>query len=390
MKNLVTILIALTVLSCSDAKTTHLTVDALIAGGNEIALKKRQNELKTQQQTVNTDLKKIDDILNRGDSNAKNPLVTTFITEESNFMHYLELQGNVVTKQNIILYPEYAGTLTSMYVREGQNVVKGQKLARIDDGGLSQKIAQMKVKVSLAETTYARQKRLWAQKIGSEIQFLQAEATYKSQKNVLKQIQVQLDKTIVRAPFNGIIDDVYAEQGSVVAPGQTQLLRIVNLKNMYIEAEVPESHLLNVTKGKVVAAHFPILGKTVHTKVRQVGNYIDPSNRSFKIQVAINNKDGQIKPNLTSKIKINDYTNSKAILIPQSIISENSQSQQYVYIVTDKDAENLAHAKRVIIETGLTQGDFIEIISGLDKDAEIIKEGARNVKAGQKVKILNQ
>jgi len=391
MKNLITIIIiALTVISCSNAKTEKLSVDGLIAEGNEVALKKRQIELKAQQHTVNTDLKKIDEALNTEESNSKNPLVTTFIAEESNFMHFLELQGNVVTKQNIILYPEYSGTLTNMYVKEGQNVVKGQKLAQIDDGGLSQQIAQMEVQVSLAETTYERQKRLWEQKIGSEIQFLQAEATFKSQANSLKQLEVQLGKTIVRAPFSGIIDDVYTEQGSVVSPGQSQLLRIVNLRNMYIEAEVPESHLLNVTKGKKVEAHFPVLGKTINTKVRQVGNYIDPSNRSFKIEVGVSNKDGLIKPNLTSRIKINDYTNSKAILIPQSIISENSQSQQYIYVVTDKDAKNLAHAQRVIIETGLTQGDFIEVISGLDKDAEIIQEGARNVKAGQKVKILNQ
>lgn len=391
MKNLITILIiTLTVASCSNSKTTKLSVDGLIAEGNEVSLKKRQIELKAQQQTLNADLKKIDLALNGDDNNSKNPLVTTFISEESNFMHFLELQGNVVTKQNIVLYPEYSGTLTNMYVKEGQQVKKGQKLARIDDGGLSQQIAQMEVQVALAETTYERQKRLWEQKIGSEIQFLQAEATYKSQQNSLKQLQVQLDKTIVKAPFSGIIDDVYTEQGSVVSPGQSQLLRIVNLKNMYIEAEVPESHLLNVTKGKKVEAHFPILGKTLETKVRQVGNYIDPSNRSFKIEVSVKNVDGQIKPNLTSRLKINDYSNPNAILIPQSIISENSQSQQYIYVVTDKDAKNLAHAQRVIIETGLTQGDFIEVISGLDKDTEIIQEGARNVKAGQKVKILNQ
>lgn len=391
MKNLLPIIIlAFTVISCSESQTTKLSIDSLIAEGNEVALKKRQIELKDQQQNVNDNLKKIDKALNGGDSNGKNPLVTTFIAEESNFSHFLELQGNVATKQNIILYPEFSGTLINMYVKEGQPVKKGQRLARIDDGGLSQQIAQIEVQVSLAETTYERQKRLWEQKIGSEIQYLQAEATFKSQQNSLKQLQAQLDKTIVRAPFSGIIDDVYAEQGSVVAPGQSQLLRIVNLKNMYIEADVPENHLVNVTKGKKVEVLFPILGKIIDTKIRQVGNYIDPSNRTFKIEVGVPNLDGKIKPNLTSKIKINDYTNPNAILIPQSIISENSQSQQYIYVVSDIDEKNLAHAQRVIIQTGLTQGDFIEVLSGLDKDAEIIQEGARNVKAGQKVKILNQ
>lgn len=391
MKNILTILSLVLLLgACSNETTNKLSVDDLISKGNEVSLKKRHIELKAQQQAVNIDIKKIETALNSNNSKSRNPLVTTFVAEESNFMHYLELQGNVVTKQNIILYPEYSGTLTRVYVKEGQNVKRGQKLARIDDGGLSQQIAQLEVQLSLAKTTYERQKRLWEQKIGSEIQYLQAESTYKSQENSLKQLKVQLEKTIVRAPFSGIVDDVFAEQGSVVAPGQTQLMRIINLKNMYIEAEVPENHLLNITKGKKVEVFFPILRKTMSTHIRQVGNYINPNNRSFKIEISITNDDRKIKPNLTSKLKINDYTNPKAILIPQSIISENSQGQQYIYVVTDKDGANLAHAQRIIIETGLTQGDFIEVVSGLDADAEIIQEGARNVKAGQKVKILNQ
>ena len=391
MKNILTILSLVLLLgACSNKTTNNTSVATLISEGNEDSLKKRHLELKEQQQTINTEIKKIEAVLGLKNPEGRSPLVTTFIVEESNFMHYLELQGNVVTKQNIILYPEYAGTLTGVYVKEGQSVKKGQKLARIDDGGLSQQIAQSEVQLSLAKTTYERQKRLWEQKIGSEIQYLQAESTYKSLENSLKQLQAQLEKTIIRAPFNGIIDDVFTEQGSVVAPGQTQLIRIINLNNMYIETEVPENHLLNITKGKKVEVFFPVLGKTMNTQVRQVGNYINPNNRSFKIEISITNNDRKIKPNLTSRLKINDYSNPKAILIPQSIISENSKGQQYIYAVTDKNAENLAHAQRVIVETGLTQGDYIEITSGLDAGAEIIQEGSRNIKAGQKVKILNQ
>ena len=391
MKKILTILTLILLLgACGTETPNKVSVDTLISEANEVSLKKRHIELKAQQQIVNNDIKKIEAALNSNNPMGRNPLVTTFVAEESDFLHYLELQGNVVTKQNIILYPEFSGTLTRVYVKEGQNVKRGQKLARIDDGGLSQQVAQLEVQLSLAKTTYERQKRLWEQKIGSEIQYLQAESTYKSLRNSLKQLQKQLDKTIVRAPFSGIIDDVFTEQGSVVAPGQTQLMRLINLKNMYIESEVPENHLLNITKGKKVEAYFPVLGKTISTHVRQVGNYINPNNRSFKIEISIPNSDSKIKPNLTSKLKINDYSNPKAILIPQSIISENSKGQQYIYVVTDKDNASLAHAQRIIIQTGLTQGDFIEIVSGLDAGAEIIQEGSRNVKAGQKVKILNQ
>lgn len=391
MKNALTILIlSIFITSCSQEKATNTSIDALISSGDKTAIKQKHAELKTQQTAIIKDLKKLETVLNNDAGAGKNPLVTTLVAEESNFRHYLEVQGNVVTKQNIILYAEYGGTLTHMNVSKGSRVKKGHVLARIDDGGLKQQIAQMEVQVSLAKTTFERQKRLWEQKIGSEIQYLQAETTYKAQQNSIKQLEAQLEKTVVRAPFSGVIDDIFSEQGTVVAPGQSQLLRIVNLNNMYIEAEIPENHLLNVTKGKSVQVQFPVIGKSLETEVRQVSNYINPNNRSFKIEVGIPNQDGMIKPNLTSKIKINDYTNPNAILIPQSIISENSQSQQYIYVVSDKDKNNLAQAQRVIIETGLTQGDFIEVISGVEKGAEIIKEGARNVKAGQKVKILNQ
>ena len=156
---------------------------------------------------------------------------------------------------------------------------------------------------------------------------------------------------------------------------------------MYIETDVPESYISSINVGKSVEVDFPVLGKTINTKVRQVGDFINPANRTFKIQVPIPNENKAIKPNLTAKLKINDYTNEKAILIPQSIISENAEGKQYIYAITDKN-DNLAKAKRVIIETGKTQGDFIEVTSGLENGSEIIKEGARSVKDGQDVKII--
>ena len=153
---------------------------------------------------------------------------------------------------------------------------------------------------------------------------------------------------------------------------------------------MPENYINDVTKNKNVIVEFPILNKVLDAKIRQAGNFINPANRSFKIEVAVPNKDKSIKPNLTAKLKINDYTNKNALLIPQSIISENANGEQYVYIVTDQNNENEAHVKRVIIQTGRTQGDVIEVLSGLENGSEIIKEGARSVREGQTVKIINQ
>jgi RND family efflux transporter MFP subunit len=266
-------------------------------------------------------------------------------------------------------------------------VSKGQLLATIDDGGLSQQLAQLEVQETLAKTTFERQQNLWNQKIGSEIQYLQAKTNYEAQKNAVSQLQSQLAKTNIRAPFSGVIDEVITEQGTVVGAGQTPVIRLVNLDDMYIESDIPESFITNVTIGKEVQVYFPILGDTIYSKVRQVGSYINPSNRAFKIEVAVSNNNGHVKPNLTAKLMINDYTNEKAILIPQSIISENAEGQQYVYVTEIKD-NNEAVAKRCIVETGRTQNDMVEIIDGLKDNDILVNEGARNVKDGQTVKIL--
>ena len=387
MKNIFLLLtLAILIISCGgDSKS----ITATIENKDLKKIREKRNELITEQATIAGKLKIIDAAISKLDTIKKYPLVTAFQVKTINFNHFLELQGSVATKQNLILYPEFSGLLTKVYVKEGQKVSKGQLLATIDDGGLSEQVAQMEVQLSLAKTTFERQKRLWEQKIGSEIEFLQAKATYEGQENAVNQMKSQLAKTSVRAPFSGIIDDIITEQGTVVVAGASQLLRIVNLDNMYIEAEVPEVYLSRIVPGKTVEVYFPVLGETLNTKVNQVSNFINPSNRTFKITILIKNKEKLIKPNLTAKIKINDYTNEQAVLIPQSIISENSLGEQYIFIAQNINKDNEATAKKMIVKTGKTQGDFLEVLEGVASNDIIINEGARNVKDGQNVKILN-
>lgn len=386
-KILIIFSVSLLIASCGQKDGT--SIEKVIEDGDLTAIRAKRGEIVAEQQEIANKLKQLDEAIASLDSIKKLPLVTTITAKDTLFNHYLELQGSVETKKNIVLYPEAAGTLVRVLVKEGQRVSKGQVLARIDDGGLSQQVAQMEVQAELAKTTYERQKKLWEQKIGSEIQYLQAKTNYESSKNGVDQMKRQLAKATVTAPFSGIVDDVITEQGSVVAPGQSQLIRIVNLDDMYIEVEVPESYISSIVKGKETKVHFPVLGKTIDTKIRQVGNYINPNNRSFTVEVAVPNKDGIIKPNLTAKVQINDYTSEKAILIPQSIISENAEGDQYAYVTSGKDAKNIAEAKRTIVKTGKTQGDYIEILEGITNGDDIISEGARSVKDGQKVEIIN-
>lgn len=370
----------------SCGKGGNKSVESIIESNDLVAIRKKKAKIVASQKEINEQLKQLDDAIARLDVIKKVPLITTFMVNDTLFNHYLDLQGSVTTKDLLVIYPEFSGTLTDVYVQEGQTVKKGQLLAKIDDGGLSQQLGQMQIQFELAKTTFDRQQRLWDQKIGSELQFLQAQSNFKAQEKAIAQLKKQIEKTSVRAPFSGTIDDVMTEQGSVVAAGQSQLMRIVNLNNMYIETEVPEKYINHISRNKKVEVEFPVLGESMISKIRQVGSFINPANRTFKVEIAIPNKKKNIKPNLTARLKINDYTNKNALLIPQSIISENARGEQFVYVI--KNENEAAIAKKVFIQTGRSQGDIIEILDGLHSGDEIISEGARSVTDGQTVKIL--
>lgn len=381
--------ITVVLISCGEKKT--VSIESLVSTGNLTELKAKKKEIATNLETINKDLEAINTAISKKDTVKKFPLITTFTAQAEVFNHFLEIQGSVKTKQNILVYPEMPGILRTILVQEGQRVSKGQLLATIDDGGLSNQVAQLEATTQLAKTTFERQKRLWKQKIGSEIQFLQTEANYKAQRNALEQLKSQQSKASIRAPFSGVIDDVIKEPGTVIAPRQgSEVFRIVNLNNMYVEAEVPERYIASITRNKKVNVEFPVLGEVLTSAIRQVGSFINPNNRSFKIEVPVANKSGNVKPNLTAKLQINDYTVAQAILIPQSIISENSNGEQFVYIIKNKNENNEAVAERVIIKTGKTQGDFIEVLENLPAGTEVIEEGARSVNNGQTVKVINK
>jgi membrane fusion protein (multidrug efflux system) len=383
------ILITVFLNSCSNKK--QLSLEEVLVTNDVELLKSRKSEIDAKLEELSLDLDQLNNKLSILNKDRNTPLITTITTSEQKFNHFIELQGNVKTKQNVLVYPEMPGILNKVYVKEGQKVIKDEILATIDDGGLSQQLLLLKSNEQLAKTTFERQKRLWDQQIGSEIQYLQAKTSYNSQKNATRQLKKQLGKFTIRAPFSGIIDNVFKEKGTVVAPGPgAEIFRIINLSNMYIETDVPESYISSIKKNKMVEVNFPILGRSYDTSIRQVGNFINPSNRTFRIEVGIPNLDGEIKPNLTAKLRLNDYSNSNAILIPQSIISENAKGQQFIYVVKDNKEKNQVYAERLVIETGKTTGDFIEVTKNLDANVEVILEGARSVNNGQVVKVINK
>ncbi len=377
----------LLLLSCGGDK--NISIDTLVANGDLTELRSKKAAITAQLKELNEQVKTLDSVIAELDAETKLPLVSTFEVSSQNFQHFLELQGDVATKQNVLIYPEMAGTLQRVYVTEGDRVTKGQILGVIDDGGMASQLAQLKAQATLAETTYERQKRLWEQKIGSEIQYLQAKTNYEATMSSVQQTERQLGKSNLRAPFTGIIDDVIKDQGTVVSPGPgSEVFRIVNLSNMYINVDVPESYLGSITNGSVAKVYFPVLGDSIRTTVRQTGNFINPNNRSFSVEIPVPNEKGIIKPNLSARVTINDYSNPNALLVPQSVISENAEGEQYVYIVENPTTEMKGTAKKRIVTTGKTQERFVEILTGLTDGELIIQEGARSVKDNQDVQII--
>ena len=387
MKKIYSILVlSLLLVACGSSENG--SVSQTIESGDLEAIRSMKTNLTNQLNGIETDLVALEAAIANLDTNENLPLVTTFEVQPQVFNHYLDLQGNVKTRENVLLYPEMAGTLLTVKVKKGARVSKGQILAVIDNGGMSNQLSQLKTQAALAQTTFERQATLWEQKIGSEIQYLQSKAQAEAQANAVLQLEKVLAKAQITAPFSGVIDQVLKDPGTVVSPGNgSEVFRLINLSNMYIEVDVPEGYLGAVTKGKKAGVYFPVLQDSVNAVVRETGNYINPNNRSFSAEIAVENPNGSIKPNLNARVHINDYTNENALLIPQSVISENAAGEQYAYVAELNNGE--AIAKRHIITTGKTQGDFVEITSGINAGDLIIKEGARSVKDAQAVKILN-
>lgn len=387
-KTIITTIVSLLIVSCGGTKKEQ-NIDNVLASNDVKQLKELRKQIESEKENLSAKIEKINTKILELEPNTNQPLISVQKLSTHGFKHYFEVQGNVKTKKNVLIYPETPGQLVSIFVKVGSRVRKGQVLAKIDNGGLDNQLSQLQIQADLAKTTFERQQNLWNQKIGSEMQYLQAKANYEAQQKALQQMKKTLSKYTITAPFSGVIDEVFKEQGVIVAPGMgAEIFRIVNLGKMYIETDIPETYLKNVKRGKEVLVNFTVLGKEIKTKVSQVGSYINPMNRTFKVEINVPSLNGMVKPNMSARLKINDYTNKDAITIPQSIISENANGEQYVYVLTDRK-NNKGIAKKVIIETGKSKDGIVEVLKGLSVDNEIVVEGARTVKDGQEVTILS-
>lgn len=367
---------SLFLISCSNTKTTE-NIDDLIKSKNVKALQEKKVALQA-------DITKIEEALASLDVKKEEALVSVATVKDTVFNHYLDIQGNVDTKENILVQPEFSGTLTSLLVKAGDHVAKGQILGRVDDAGISQQLASAENQYALAKTTFERQKNLWDKKIGSEIQYLQSQTQMITAQKGVSQIKAQLSKTIIKAPFTGTIDEVFVEKGQVVAPSAQGLMRIVNLGNMYVSTSVPETYIGKLKVGTEVDVFLTSLGKTYKGKVRQVGNFINPNNRSFGIEVGVPNPDNLLRPNQVAKLKIIDYTNKNAVVVPTNVVQEDGEGNKFIFIVEGSNGKT-GTAKKAIVTVGKSSDNVTEILSGIDAEDRIVIEGVNTISEGMKL-----
>ncbi|MBT3444745.1 MAG: efflux RND transporter periplasmic adaptor subunit [Flavobacteriaceae bacterium] len=385
MKKLIyTLCLTAFVVACSEDQLA--STEDLIAAKDLKGLKTQKEKKIKILNSLKVELSQINAAISDFDPSEKLVLISMIEIKPEKFDHFVEIQANIKTRQNVLLYPEFTGSLKKIYVKEGQRVQKRSLLAQIDDAGLKNQLEQLQIQVELTKTTYDRIQRLWKQNIGSEMQLLQAKANYEAQLKSIEQLKKQLQRTQILAPFSGTIDEIVANTGANLIPGKTPVMRIVNLKEMYTEANVPERYLSQIKVGTAATVNIPMLNREYSTSIRQTGNFINPNNRSFRVETSLPNRDEMIIPNLTCKLKINDYTNPEALMVPLRVIREDASGKKYIFKLKSDGKKQVYLTERVFIQLGKKGLDKIEVLDGIQAGDLIVDEGAIIVENNQRVK----
>jgi len=273
------------------------------------------------------------------------------------------------------------GRITRLTVKEGSYVKKGQLIAAIDLESLDKQVAELQTAMGLANEVYERQKRLWDQNIGSEIQFLQAKNNKERLEKSMETINFQKTKANVYAPISGSVEMVMTKQGEVAGPG-VPIVQILNTSKVNVVAEVPETLLKAVKRGQKIKIEFPALDKEVTIPITQVGRTINPANRTFKVEAALNNAKGELKPNLLAVIHINDFSAKDVITIDQNIIQSGVGGEKYVMTVGEGNI-----AQKTFIKTGESSDGQVIVTEGLTDKSLLIGKGGRSVAEGDVLEI---
>lgn len=344
-------------------------------------LKKQQTEIQTEIATLEAELGANG---KKGETEMKTVPVSAMTIAADTFRHYLEVQGRVDFDKNVLVSARVPGVLTSMRVEPGDKVSKGQTMATIDAQVLEQSIAELRTRLELARIAYEKQKNLWDQQIGTEMQFLTAKNNKEALERSLAGLQRQREQYNIVAPISGVVDNVIPNAGEAVAPG-AGIIRVVNTSDGKIVAEVSEAYLSKINKGDQAIVFFPDLNKEVQTTVDVVSQYINPTSRTFTVELRMNNKQQQdiaLRPNLVAVVRIQDYKKENTIVLPVNLVQKDEKSE-YVYVATKKGSGYVANKKE--IETGMTYKGQVEVLNGLTENDQVITAGYQSLNDGQPV-----
>lgn len=337
-------------------------------------------ELKKQQADLGSKIAALELEVGKKDS-VKSTDVSTYVVKAGNFTNYVQIQGRIDAQDNVTAYSQAPApaVITAIYVKVGQHVTKGEVLVQLDNSVLNQNIEQTQTQVSLNKTLYERQKNLWDQKIGTEVQYLTAQTALESSVKQVASLRRQADLYRIISPINGTIDQMDLKLGQIVSSGATGI-RIVNADILKVKADVPESYATRVKQGDSVMILFPDANDSLTTKITFAAKVIDQGSRSFGVEIRLpQNK--TLRPNMTAILKIADYSKHNALVVPLNAV-QRSEAGDYVFV------DEAGIAKRKSVKVGASYGGFSEILSGLTAGEQLVTEGASEIEDGDKLKVL--
>lgn len=300
------------------------------------------------------------------------------------FNHFILVSGNVEAEKHALVSPEVNGQIEKIYVSEGEQVEKGKLLVSLNTRVIESSIEEIKTGLELARKVFEKQKKLWEQNIGSEMQYLDAKNAKELAENRLKTLKTQVEMARIRAPFTGFIERISGKEGEMASPGKP-ILEMVNLSNMKIYADVSEKYLTMVKEGDMATVHFASLPDVEkETPVYRTGNVINRNSRTFTIELKIDNPDNQLKPNLMATVMLNDFSKDSTLVVPSDIIKKDMQGE-YIYLAVNTGESIIA--QKIYIDTGLSYKDKTMITGGVKNGDKVIIAGYTEVSDGVKINV---
>lgn len=310
-------------------------------------------------------------------------LIKSETVQPKDFKHKIQVQGEVASRKNITMGAETMGRVTQVNVSPGDMVKRNQLLVKLDAPTTENSIKELKTALDLAKTIFEKQKNLWEQKIGTEVQYLEAKNRKETLERQLATAQSQLEMAFVRAPFNGRINDVSVNTGELVQPGMP-ILNMVSQEEMYLKAAVSEDYINDFDQGDSVEVYLPSIKKSFSTVISSVSYVINPANRTFQLEVKVNDFVDQLKPNQFTRLTLVDYENENAIVVPSDIVQQDNIGN-FVYVV--KSDKKQKKAEKVRVQRGKTYNGYTEILKGIKSGDVIISEGYREAVNGIAVRL---